>query len=101
VSHDSETADELETAEERWSGPGVSITVCPDGPLLVRGPVELVSADGETVEHPRRVVALCRCGRSRLKPLCDGSHRLSRFRDPATGDQISHVLNRARPAPTE
>ena len=28
-------------------------------------------------------------------------HRLSRFRDPATGDQISHVLNRARPAPTE
>ena len=80
---------------------GVSITVCPDGPLLVRGPVELLSADGETVEHGRRVVALCRCGRSRLKPLCDGSHRLNRFRDPATADQISHVLNRARPVPTE
>jgi CDGSH-type Zn-finger protein len=101
VSHDPATADEPEIVEERWAGPGVSITVCPDGPLLVRGPVELVSADGETVEHPRRVVALCRCGRSRLKPLCVGSHRLSRFRDPATGDQISHVLNRARPAPTE
>ncbi len=82
------------------SVPG-SITVCPDGPLLVRGPVELLSADGEPVQHHRRVVALCRCGRSRLKPLCDGSHRLNRFRDPATADQLSSALNRARPGPTE
>jgi len=81
------------------SGVVGSITVCPDGPLLVRGPVELLSADGEPVEHHRRVVALCRCGRSRLKPLCDGSHRLNRFRDPATADQMRQVLNRARPVP--
>ncbi|HEY5979592.1 MAG TPA: CDGSH iron-sulfur domain-containing protein [Microlunatus sp.] len=83
------------------SGAASSITVCPDGPLLVRGPVELLSAGGEPVEHRRRVVALCRCGRSRLKPLCDGSHRLNRFRDPATADQMSRALNHARPVQTE
>ena len=74
---------------------GVSITVCPDGPLLVRGPAELLSADGEA--HVRTVVALCRCEKSRLKPLCDGSHRVGRFRDPATTRQLSSVLNRATP----
>ena len=47
-----EAAYEHDVDEERRPGLGVSITVCPDGPLLVRGPVELVSADGETVEHP-------------------------------------------------
>ncbi|MDQ3210181.1 MAG: CDGSH iron-sulfur domain-containing protein [Actinomycetota bacterium] len=30
--------------------------------------------DGQEVFVRRRVVALCRCGRSRTKPLCDGAH---------------------------
>lgn len=77
---------------------GVTITVCPDGPLLVRGPAEVQTADGERVEHARRVIALCRCGRSRLKPLCDGSHRLNHFRDPASADQLVRALNHATPA---
>ena len=76
---------------------GVSITVCPDGPLLVRGVSELQTVDGETVTHHRSVISLCRCGRSGLKPLCDGSHRLNRFRDPATANQLDQVLNQARP----
>ncbi len=97
--NDDSVARERDVDERERAGNGVSITVCPDGPLLVRGPVDLLSADGDSVDHSRRVVALCRCGRSRLKPLCDGSHRLSRFHDPATTDQLSHVLNRATPAP--
>lgn len=76
----------------------VSITVCPDGPLLVRGPAELRSVDGVVVTNPRPVIALCRCGRSRLKPLCDGSHTLSRFRDPASAAGMEHVLIYATPA---
>jgi len=83
------------------SGPTeqVTITVCPDGPLLVRGPAALQTADGGAVDHHRTVIALCRCGRSRLKPLCDGSHRLGKFRDAATARQISHVLDKAVPDP--
>ncbi len=77
----------------------VTVTVCPDGPLLLRGPAHLLTAGGTEVDHDRTVLALCRCGRSRLKPLCDGSHRLSRFRDPATADQLDHVLTHATPLP--
>jgi CDGSH-type Zn-finger protein len=50
------------------------VTVYPDGPLVVRGPVTIRHADGHVVETGR-IVALCRCGRSALKPLCDGSHK--------------------------
>jgi len=82
-------------------GTEVTVTICPDGPLLLRGPAQLRTVDGSTVDHDRTVVALCRCGRSRLKPLCDGSHRLSRFRDPATAAQLDHVLTAATPLPIE
>ncbi len=61
----------------------VTITPYRDGPLLVRGPVRLVGPDGETLELDRDPIALCRCGKSRLKPLCDGTHRLVGFRAPA------------------
>lgn len=54
--------------------PATTITAYREGPFLVRGPVVVVDEDGERVEIRRRVVPLCRCGRSRSKPLCDGSH---------------------------
>ena len=77
----------------------VSVTVCPDGPLLIRGAYELRSADGQVLSHDRSVLALCRCGRSQLKPLCDGSHKTSRFADRADAASIAHVLEHARPSP--
>ena len=55
---------------------GATITVCPDGPLLVRGDVEIVGTDGQPVERRRQTVALCRCGRSSIAPYCDGSHKV-------------------------
>ncbi|MCZ4554045.1 CDGSH iron-sulfur domain-containing protein [Rhodococcus maanshanensis] len=55
--------------------PAVTITVCPNGPLLVRGPAKLLDADGNPVPRHRKVVALCRCGRSGLAPFCDGTHK--------------------------
>lgn len=58
----------------------VQITPCPNGPLLVRGDVELVDGDGEVIPHARRTVALCRCGVSLIKPYCDGSHKMIDFR---------------------
>jgi uncharacterized Fe-S cluster protein YjdI len=46
----------------------------PNGPLFVRGAVRIVDPDGRVLREDTRV-ALCRCGASRNKPFCDGSHR--------------------------
>ena len=56
-----------------------------DGPYLVRGAVTVLDEDGREVDVHRATIALCRCGRSRLKPLCDGTHKLIGFRAPGTG----------------
>lgn len=58
---------------------GVEITLCPDGPLLVRGAITLLDADGEPVPSRRSTVALCRCGASAIKPFCDGTHKVNGF----------------------
>lgn len=55
------------------------IAVVDDGPLFVTG-VEVARADGEPIETRARMT-LCRCGASKIKPLCDGSHADVGFRD--------------------
>jgi CDGSH-type Zn-finger protein len=59
------------------------ITPYRDGPLLVRGPVRIQDQDGREITVEREVVALCRCGKSRMRPLCDGTHKLIRFQAPS------------------
>ncbi len=56
-----------------------------EGPFLVRGPVTFVDEDGQEIEVRRSVVPLCRCGRSRTKPLCDGVHEAAALTAPGTG----------------
>lgn len=63
-----------------------TITAYRDGPLLVRGPFRLLDQDGNAIEIDRRTVALCRCGKSRTRPFCDGTHRLIRFRAPSAAE---------------
>ena len=67
------------------SGPGVEEAGGPleikrveNGPLLVRGNVELVAATGRVAWRGTNT-ALCRCGASENKPFCDGSHRAAGF----------------------
>ena len=43
------------------------------GPLVVSGLPALVGSDGKPLAK-KRVTALCRCGASKTKPYCDGSH---------------------------
>lgn len=50
----------------------------PDGPYLVRGLDDLKNAGGERIDT-QPVMALCRCGGSRNKPFCDGTHRTNGF----------------------
>lgn len=44
-----------------------------NGPLIVHGNLEIKDTKGNTVTHSNKT-ALCRCGASSNKPLCDGSH---------------------------
>ncbi len=60
-----------------------SITPYRDGPLLVRGEFRLQDQDGNEIDPGRDTVALCRCGKSRMRPFCDGSHKLIGFRAPS------------------
>jgi len=63
-----------------------TITVAPDGPLYLRGNIEIQNADGETILEDTRV-ALCRCGASENKPLCDNTHEDIDFEAPAGFDE--------------
>lgn len=55
---------------------GNSIMVRPDGPLICKGDVEITlqNADGELILKEKEF-ALCRCGLSKNKPFCDGTHK--------------------------
>jgi len=62
-----------------------SLSIEPNGPLYVRGDLQIETPDGEVVFTDTRV-ALCRCGLSENKPFCDNSH-LNTFEDVgALGD---------------
>lgn len=53
----------------------VTITVCQDGPLLVRGPASLFDSEGQRIARERATVALCRCGGTSIPPWCDSTHK--------------------------
>ena len=58
------------------------VTVTNDGPYAITGVVELIGVtfgEGASKEH----YTLCRCGASKNKPFCDGSHWNVGFQDPA------------------
>lgn len=71
----------IDKVDRAWAEPELpaSIDLVSDpsqgvaGPLWVRGGIEIVGADGVAYERRNRVT-LCRCGASRNKPFCDGSH---------------------------
>ncbi|NUS10570.1 MAG: CDGSH iron-sulfur domain-containing protein [Streptomyces sp.] len=54
------------------------VTVERGGPVVVEGPVEVVTDDGSVAVSRRFAVAICTCGRSAAYPWCDTSHRAPR-----------------------
>ncbi len=53
----------------------VKITVKPNGPYRVEGPIKLVDAEGKEWDLTGKpAISLCRCGASVNKPFCDGTH---------------------------
>ncbi len=67
-SNDAEGKKDTDTEEQ------TKIRVMSDGPLLVKGNIELQDVDGALTYTEGKSVAFCRCGASAKKPLCDGSH---------------------------
>jgi len=61
---------------EKPSYPGNTIMVRPNGPLICASEINVViqDADGNTMATEKEL-ALCRCGQSKNKPFCDGSHK--------------------------
>ncbi|MBI1354840.1 MAG: hypothetical protein GC160_10875 [Acidobacteria bacterium] len=57
-----------------------SVRVSPDGPLFVHARTKLQQLSGGALLEDTRM-ALCRCGASQNKPLCDNAHREAGFRD--------------------
>ena len=51
-----------------------TITLVPDGPILVQADEIVLTEDGKDLA-PVKTVALCRCNQSSNKPFCDGSHQ--------------------------
>lgn len=52
---------------------GPSVTARDGGPLIIVDNPALADSDGQALSN-KSVMALCRCGASKNKPYCDGSH---------------------------
>ncbi|MEW8523658.1 MAG: CDGSH iron-sulfur domain-containing protein [Candidatus Thiodiazotropha endolucinida] len=64
-----------ETGEPlKKTGGKLNITPLKDGPLLLSGNVTFKASSGRTAWHGNNA-ALCRCGASKNKPFCDGTHK--------------------------
>jgi CDGSH-type Zn-finger protein len=55
---------------------GNSIMVRPDGPLICKGDADITLQDADAnIILKDKEFALCRCGLSKNKPFCDGTHK--------------------------
>lgn len=80
VAWDNATAQALEPKHE----PSIGLIEDPaqgcSGPVWLRGGIQVVGSDGHAYEVRNRVT-LCRCGASKNKPFCDGTHAAVKFSD--------------------
>ena len=81
---------DLEVRKEKLSrvlaGISPRVVVLADGPYMATNVPQIVDWLGVPIELPAHV-ALCRCGVSAIKPLCDGSHARTGFTDAAAGER--------------
>ena len=82
------------------------IKITRNGPLLVTGAIPLTSMriEVDDEDYPKRWVetgtypnrgtySLCRCGQSKTKPYCDGSHTKVGFKVDETADRRPYLEN--------
>ena len=76
-----------------------SVRVTKLGPTHLRGRIEVLDEAGQVILRDTRV-AICRCGRSSTKPLCDNTHSAIGFRDAAEVRDPSAVKDPGAPDAT-
>ena len=57
-----------------------TITPRNNGPYHINGEFKIVTQGGREIEVDQDQVWLCRCGHSKNKPFCDGSHKQAEFK---------------------
>jgi ferredoxin len=72
----------IEGVEHRDLERPPKVIVAQDGPYYIEGGVEVVGAEPRAKEVSLEHCALCRCGSSKNKPFCDGTHKEVGFKDP-------------------
>ena len=55
-----------------------SVTLVKNGPIRLKGGFQIFNDEGKAMDH-KQVVSLCRCGASKNKPFCDGTHKTIDF----------------------
>lgn len=71
----------MEGVEHRDLERPPKVIVSKDGPYYIEGGVEVVSDEPRAQEVSVEHCALCRCGSSKNKPFCDGTHKEIGFKD--------------------
>ncbi len=69
-----------DSSSPETASPENTVSVAYNGPLFVRGQLNIESAPSSAPGLKFRA-ALCRCGESKNKPFCDNSHEKAGFRD--------------------
>jgi len=71
----------LEGVEHRDQEREPLVTVSTDGPYFVTGGIQIVGHENRAEEVSNEHCTLCRCGSSKNKPFCDGTHWSIGFKD--------------------
>jgi len=72
------------------------ITVKNNGSIRVEGEFELVDLSGNKFNlNGRKSISLCRCGHSKDKPFCDGSHRECGFQSEITARELPPLVSKS------
>jgi len=71
----------LEGVEHRDQEREPLVTVSNDGPYFVTGGIQIVGHENRAEEVSNEHCTLCRCGSSKNKPFCDGTHWDIGFKD--------------------
>jgi len=57
--------------------PRTEVRLVANGPIRIKGPCVLYDESGELIKTGGDTLFLCRCGKTKRVPFCDGSHRLT------------------------